>query len=159
MSVEFTFDHPVDVVFDLFCDPDFLVERSMALGELSADAEVEEDDSGLIVVKMQREVKQDLPAFLAKLFKPQQTITMNDQWRLVGSNYVGKGEFNVVGQPVTVKVEMTLKPKGKGCVYTVKYKPTANIPLIGGKVEKFIEGNCADGSMKELKYTAERLGK
>ena len=159
MSLEFTFNHPAEEVFELFCDPDFLVERSMALGEISADAEIEEDDTGLVVISMQREVKQDLPAFLAKLFKPQQTITMRDEWRLIGSNYVGKGEFNVVGQPVSVKVEMTLKPQGNDCVYSIKYKPSAKIPMIGGKVEKFIQGNCEDGSMKELKYTAEHLGK
>ncbi len=157
MSLEFTFNHSVDEIFDLFCDPDFLVERSMALGEISADAEVEEDDSGKITVKMRREVKQDLPAFLAKLFNPQQVITMTDEWRLVGNNYVGKGEFLVEGQPVNVKVEMTLKPQGKGCVYSIKYKPTAKIPLIGGKVEKFIQGNCEEGTMKELKYMAAQL--
>jgi hypothetical protein len=157
MSLEFTFNHSAEAVFDLFCDPDFLVERSMALGELSADAEVEEDDTGKIIISMRREVKQDLPAFLAKLFSPQQVITMKDEWRLVGNNYVGKGEFEVEGQPVNVKTEMTLKPQGKGCVYSIKYKPTAKIPLIGGKVEKFIQGNCEDGSMKELNFTASRL--
>lgn len=158
MSLEFTFKHPADVVFDLLCDPDFLVERSIAIGELSADAEVEEDDSGKITVRMRREVKQELPAFLAKLFSPQQTITMTDEWRLVGSNYVGKGDFEVVGQPVNVKTEMTLKPQGNGCVLSIKYKPTAKIPLIGGKVEKFIEGNCEEGSLKEMKYAEARLG-
>jgi len=158
MSLEFTFNHSADDVFDLFCDPDFLVERSMALGELSADAEVDEDDSGKITIIMRREVKQELPAFLAKLFNPQQSITMTDEWRLVGNNYVGKGEFLVQGQPVNVKTEMTLKPKGDGCVFSIKYKPTAKIPLIGGKVEKFIQGNCEEGTMKELKFTASRLG-
>jgi hypothetical protein len=158
MSLEFTFNHSADDVFDLFCDPDFLVERSMALGEISADAEVDEDDAGKITIIMRREVKQELPAFLAKLFNPQQSITMTDEWRLVGNNYVGKGEFLVQGQPVNVKTEMTLKPKGDGCVFSIKYKPTAKIPLIGGKVEKFIQGNCEEGTMKELKFTASRLG-
>jgi hypothetical protein len=159
MSLEFTFNHSAEDVFNLFCDPDFLVERSIALGEISADCEVEEDENGTVTIAMRREVKQDLPAFLAKLFNPQQTITMTDEWRLVGNNYVGKGEFLVEGQPVNVKTEMTLKPQGKGCVFSIKYKPTAKIPLVGGKVEKFIQGNCEDGTMKELKYTAEALAK
>lgn len=157
MSVEFTFNHSIDDVFNLFADPDFLVERSIALGEISADAEVEEDDSGKITIAMRREVKQDLPSFLAKLFNPQQTITMTDEWRLVGNNYIGKGEFVVQGQPVNVKTDMTLKPKGDGCVFSIKYKPSAKIPLIGGKVEKFIQGNCEEGTKKELEYTAKVL--
>jgi len=157
MSLEFTFNHSVDDVFNLLSDPDFLVERSIALGELSADCEIEEDESGKVTIAMRREVKQELPAFLAKLFNPHQVLTMTDEWRLVGSNYVGKGEFLVQGQPVNVKTEMTLKPQGKGCVFSIKYKPTAKIPLIGGKVEKFIQGNCEEGTKKELEYTAKVL--
>ena len=37
MSQEYTFDKSAEDVFDLFCDPDFLVDRSMAIGEVSAD--------------------------------------------------------------------------------------------------------------------------
>lgn len=157
MSVEFSFQHSADTVFDLMCDPDFLVERSIALGELSADAEVDEDEKGKIFVSMRREVKQDLPAFLAKLFKPQQFISMKEEWQQIGESYIGKGEFVVEGQPVTVKTEMTIKPKGKGCVYSITHKPKAQIPMVGGKVEKYIQGNCEDGSRKELEYIARHL--
>ncbi len=157
MSLKFTFSHSVDDVFDLFCDPDFLVERSMALGEISADAEIEEDDNGKILITMRREVKQDLPAFLAKMFNPQQAITMKEEWQQIGESFIGKGTYDVEGQPVTVKTDMTLKPDGDGCIYTISYSPKAKIPMIGKKVEKFIEGNCEEGTKKELEFTAERL--
>jgi hypothetical protein len=158
MSLEFSFKQSADTLFDLLCDPDFLVQRSIALGEISADAETEEDEDGRVTITMRREVKQDLPSFLSKLFKPQQVLLMKEEWQKVGPNYVGKGEFTVDGQPVTVKTEMTIKPKGKGCTYGISYKPKAQIPLVGGKVEKFIEGNCIEGSKKELEYTARHFG-
>lgn len=158
MSVEFTFSKSADDVFDLLCDPDFMVERSMALGELSADAEVDEDDKGKVIITMRREVKRDLPAFLAKVFNPQQVLHLREEWQQIGSNYIGKGEFTVEGQPVTVKTDFTLKNTDKGSVMTVKYHPKAKIPLIGGKVEKFIESNCAEGALKELEFTAKKLG-
>lgn len=157
MSLKFTFSHSVDDVFDLFCDPDFLVERSMALGEISADAEMEEDDNGKIVISMRREVKQDLPAFLAKMFNPQQVITMKEEWQQIGESFIGKGSFDVEDQPVVVKTDMTLKPDGDGCIYTIKYDAKAKIPMIGKKVEIFIQSNCEEGTQKELKFTAERL--
>lgn len=157
MSLEFTFASSPEEVFDLFCDPDFLVDRSIALGEVSADAEVDEDDKGKVIVTMRREVKRDLPAFLAKLFNPQQVINLREEWQQIGSNFIGKGEFTVEGQPVTVKTEMTLKASPKGTTYSVKFTPKANIPLIGGKVEKFIAGNCEDGTRKEVDYAIAKL--
>ena len=158
MSLKFTFSHSADDVFDLFCDPDFLVERSIALGEISADAEVEEDDRGKIVVSMRREVKQDLPAFLAKMFNPQQVLHLKEEWQQIGDNYIGKGVYDVEGQPVTVNTDMTLKSDGDGSVYTISYKVSAKIPVVGKKVEKFIQGNCEEGTKKELEFAAERLG-
>lgn len=158
MSLEFTFSKSADDVFDLLCDPDFLVERSIALGEISADAEVDEDDKGKVIITMRREVKRDLPAFLAKIFNPQQVINLREEWQQIGSNYIGKGEFTVEGQPVVVKADFALKSTDSGCVFSVKYSPKAKIPMIGGKVEKFIEGNCVEGSRKEMEFAAKKLG-
>lgn len=158
MDLEYKFSHSADDVFDLFCDPDFLVDRSMALGEVSADAEIDEDDKGKVIVTMRREVKRDLPAFLAKIFNPQQVINLKEEWQQIGNNYIGKGEFTVEGQPVTVKTDMQLKAQGDGSVFSIKYSAKAKIPMIGGKVEKFIHGNCVEGTQKELEFTAKRLG-
>lgn len=157
MGLKFTFSHSVDDVFDLICDPNFLVERSMALGEISADAETEEDDNGKILISMRREVKQDLPSFLAKMFSSEQVITMHEEWQQIGTSFIGKGTYDVEGQPVTIKTEMTLKPEGDGSIYSITYHSKAKIPIIGKKVEKFIEGNCEDGALKELEFIAKRL--
>lgn len=153
MSIEFSFTQTAEEVFDLFCDPDFLVERSMALGEVSADAEIDEDDKGKVIITMRREVKRDLPSFLAKVFNPQQILNLREEWQQIGSNFIGKGEFTVEGQPVSVKTEFTLKNTDNGCVFTAKYHPKAKIPLIGGRVEKYIESNCFEGVTKEVDFT------
>lgn len=157
MDLEFKFSHSADDVFDLFCDPDFLVDRSMALGEVSADAEIDEDDNGKVTITMRREVKRDLPSFLAKVFNPQQVINLTEEWQQIGDNYKGKGVFTVEGQPVTVKTDMQLIADGDSSVFSISYSAKAKIPMIGGKVEKFIHGNCVDGTQKEMEFTAERL--
>lgn len=158
MSLKFTFSHPAEAVFDLFCDPDFLVERSMAIGEVSADAEVAEDEDGVIYVTMRREVNQELPSFLAKLFNPKQVLNVEETWQAKGDGFVGKSEYTVQGQPVNVKTEVSLTPSGSGCIFSIDYKIKADIPLIRGKVEKFIKGNCEQGTQKELEFTAKKLG-
>ncbi len=156
MGLSYTFNHSTEEVFELFTDPDFLADRALALGELSAEVEIE-DAGNQVTITMRREVVRDLPKFLAKLFDPKQVLHVTETWQKVGDQYTGKSEFTVEGQPVNVKTSTTLKPTENGCEYTISYNAKAKIPLIGGKVEKFIVTNCEDGTQKELEYTDSKL--
>jgi len=157
MSLEYPVSHPIDTVFDLLTDPDFLVERSIGIGELEADCEIEEDDAGKVYVSMTRKVVRDLPAFLAKIFDPKQVLSMQETWQQIGESWVGKGEYTVEGQPVNIKTDITLKPTADGCVYSIQYNAKAKIPMIGGKVEKFIKGNCEEGTRQEMDFLVGKL--
>lgn len=158
MSLEFTFDQDVNTVFNLITDPDFIVERCVALGEVEADCDVE-DYEDKTVVTIRRVVSRDLPAFLAKLFDTQQTLKMVETWNKDGENWQGEYRVDVEGQPVTVTAKFSLEAKGSGSLYRIQHKAKANIPLIGGKVEKFILGNTESGAGAELEYTQNALKK
>ncbi|WP_372809792.1 DUF2505 domain-containing protein [Litorivivens sp.] len=155
MAVSQEFSVGVDKLYELLTDPDFLVERSTAMGE-DCEAEVEEYDDET-VIKMKRVVTRDLPAFLAKLFNPQQTINMTETWRRDGDAWEGDFEMVVEGQPVTIGGKFTLKPSKKGCVYSVSHTCKAKIPLVGGKVEKFVLGQTGDGAVAELEFAERSL--
>ncbi|MEM6574146.1 MAG: DUF2505 family protein, partial [Pseudomonadota bacterium] len=75
MSVKMQFDASLDAVFEYLADPDFLVERAMGVGDVEASYEVEEDDETVTVIA-ERTTRTELPGFLAKLFKPEQEITI-----------------------------------------------------------------------------------
>ncbi|CAA0104594.1 Uncharacterised protein [BD1-7 clade bacterium] len=156
MSVKYNLPYDAESVFELLTDPDFLVQRSLECGELSADAEVEEDGIKTHVI-MNREVVRELPKVLAKIFDPKQTLHMKESWQQVGSNFVGKSEFTIEGQPASLSADMTIKPTNSGCEYAITYKAKANIPLVGGKVEKFIIANCEDAIPKEVAFLEEKL--
>jgi hypothetical protein len=157
MGLKYQFPQSVDTVFNLLCDPDFLVERCMAVGELSADCEVEEDGDETII-KMTREVERELPKFLAKLFNPVQTLEFTEKWQNKGDIKEGTYTVVVVGQPVTVSAKFKLKPTSNGgCEYTIEHSAKANIPLVGGKVEKFIVNQTGEGVDKEIAYLKEQL--
>ncbi len=156
MSIQFNFDQSVDAVYQLLTDPDFLVERSTALGELSADAEVEEYDDET-VVKMTREVKRELPSVLAKMFNPVQIMKMEETWRRDGDDWSGDFAITVEGQPVKLSAEFSLKANGSGCVYAIKHACKAKIPLVGGKVEKFVLSQAEDGAKQELEFARDKL--
>lgn len=157
MTQRFEFRQDPETVFALLTDPQFLVDRSLALGELSADCECEEDDDSATLT-MTREVKRDLPAFLAKLFNPVQTMTMTEDWQRDGAGFSGHYHITVQGQPVTIEADFSLQPAKKGSVYSINIRCKARIPLVGGKVEKFILEQAATGVSAEMAYTRKQLG-
>lgn len=158
MSMHYEFDHDAESVFDLLTDPQFLVDRCLSLGELEADCEVEEQED-VTVVKLTRKLRRDLPRFLAKIMDPVQTMKMTEQWQPDGEGgWSGEYTFTVEGQPVTIGATFQLYPTDAGSCYSIEHRVKAKIPLIGGKVEKYIQGQAEEGCADELDYVKEQLG-
>lgn len=157
MSVSYEFDHDVQTVYETLTEPQFLVDRCLALGELSAECEVEEDEE-TTVVKLVREVSRDLPRVLAKLFDAVQVTDMVETWQPDGEGWRGTWELDVRGQPVTVAARFQLEPTSTGSRYTVSHSVKAKIPLVGKQVEKYILGQTASGATDELAYLRDYLG-
>jgi CubicO group peptidase (beta-lactamase class C family) len=70
----------VQTVYDALTTPAFLVDRNLALGEISAECEVEEGEEHASIT-MVREVRRDLPAVLARIFDPVHIMDMTEEWQ------------------------------------------------------------------------------
>ena len=156
MTVKIDLKHDAKTVFETLTDPQFLVDRSMAMGELDAECEVEEQ-KGVTTVKMVREIERDLPKLLARLFGSVQTTEFTEQWRKDKKGWRGNWTLTVRGQPVTVQAEFSLEPIAGGCRDSVTHSAKARIPVVGGQVEKFILSQSQDGAKDELAYLKDYL--
>ena len=157
MTVKCTIDHDLDTVWEILSDPQFRVDRSEALGEFNAECEVEtEDDSA--TVTMSRDVERELPSVLAKVFNSRQSLSFVEQWQWDGEGWTGTLQVEVQGQPVKISADFSLKPDGDGCVYEITHYCKAKIPLVGGKVEKFVLAETDKGAEEELDYLIKALG-
>ncbi len=156
MTVKFDFNHALEEVFGALTDPDFLVERCIAMGELSAECDLEEDDEGLTLTLV-REIQRDMPRALARVFGASQVTDMSEQWWPDGDGWRGHWRMTVRGQPVTIEADFELQPQGKGCRYSVSHTAKARIPLLGRQVEKYILGQTAGGARDELTYLRDYL--
>ncbi len=157
MSMHYEYAQDAQSVFELLTDPDFLVSRCLALGELEASCEVDVNGDAT-VINLDRTVERDLPRVLARVFDPVQTIRMRETWQADGPDaFKGEYTFEVVGQPVTVKATFELYPTDDGCCYVIEHKAKAKVPLIGGQVEKFIHSQVADGCLAEMEYVEQHL--
>ena len=156
MAVTHDFDCEPSRVYELLTDPEFLVDRCLAMGELSAECEVLEED-GRTTIELTREVRRDLPSVLAKLFDSVQMMDMTERWEEDGDGYSGSWTMEVRKQPVTISARFKLVATAGGCRYTVNHSAKAKILLVGKQVEKYILGQTADGARDELDYLAQQL--
>lgn len=157
MPVGFEFEHDIDAVYEVLTDPQFLVDRNLALGELSAEADAEGDGDST-VLNVVREVQRDLPGFLSRLFDTVQVMDMKEVWHPHGDGWRGEWNMDVRGQPVSIAASFELVPTRDGCRYSVAHRVRAKIPMVGGKVEKYILGQTTQGATDELQYLKDYLG-
>lgn len=157
MAMSYEFDCDVDSVAALLNDPQFLVDRCLELGELEAECEVA-DEGDTTVIHLTRKVERDLPAFLSKIFDPVQTLQMTEEWQSDGEGgWSGEFAIDIEGQPVSIAANFELYPTAAGSCYTIEHQVKARIPLIGGKVEKFVLRQTKDTCRAELDYLRDQL--
>lgn len=158
MSMFYEFDHSAESVFGLLTDPQFLVDRCLALGELEANCEVEgQGDS--TEVSMTRKIERKLPGFLKNIMDSVQTIHLLEHWQPDDEDgWTGEYTFEVEGQPVSIRAKFELYPTESGCCYTIEHRVKAKIPLIGGRLEKYIQVQAEEGCEAEIDYLRTHLG-
>lgn len=138
VNLEHKYAVDVDSLFALFQDPDFIVERYLETGALSASLLEISDDDG-VLIRVEREVEVDVPAFLSKFMHPTTKVLQTERWQGdAGGPYVNDMQVEISGTPVKVHVSMQLIAKGKGCVNLVEIETKCGIPLIGSKVADFV---------------------
>ena len=149
----------VEEVYGLLIVPDFIVERSLALGDLESACEVDERGDVMVVVS-DRKVRRDIPAFLARIFDPVQAIRVTETWRPNDddSGWLCAQEVDIKGQPIMVYADIELFATQDGCCYQVEQRAEAKVPLIGGRIEKFAVSQALEGCKADLDYLAKTMG-
>lgn len=144
-------------VYALLTDAQFLVDRCLAVGELEVDCDIEEHDD-LTEIKLSRLVSRDLPGFISKLFDSRQTLKMREEWQQDSDDsWSGSYVINVQNQPVTITADFQLCSADDGCCYTIEHKVKSKVPLIGGRISKYILAETRRGCAAELEYLREQL--
>ncbi|MEY2953507.1 MAG: hypothetical protein RLZZ401_1594 [Pseudomonadota bacterium] len=157
--MEQKYSAPTDKVFALLTDPKWLEARSLALGELSASVKAKKSAKG-VALTMKRRVKRELPGLVAKVMPPEADLVFEEAWSAEADGArTGSLHMEAVGQPITMSAEFTLSPAGKGCIYSITHKCKSSVPLIGGVIAKFAQGQVEEGCADEFKYLVDYLKK
>lgn len=156
--MEQKFSAPLETVFAHLTDPHWIEARCLALGELSAKVKAKKAGKG-VKLTMTRRVKRELPALIARVLPSESDLHFEETWTPEGKGYVGTLAMDVVGQPVSMKADFSLEPAGKGCVYRITHVAKCSIPLVGGPVARYSQGEIEKGCADELKYLVAFLKK
>jgi hypothetical protein len=138
--VEYPYDAAADAVFAMFSDPAFVLEKLEATG--ATECEVVEcaatADGGYRIVT-KRTVEADIPGFAKKVFKPTNALTQIEDWQSASAGTrPGTWRIETKGVPVSTSGVTRLESTDTGAVQHVEGTIKVSVPLIGGRLERFV---------------------
>jgi uncharacterized protein YndB with AHSA1/START domain len=144
--VDFHLEHPYDAapgaVFALLSDPEFLRARFEATGALEYEVvECDPTPEGGYRIVTTRTVQADIPSFAKKFFKPNTAMTQTEDWDAEsGGTRAGTWRVEPKGVPVSVTTTGTTRVEavGGGSVHYIDATIKVSVPLVGGKLERFV---------------------
>ena len=127
----------------MFADQDSHVAKFEGMGHRDIKVLAYDNQGSDIEIKVSRVVDVDLPGFAKKVLKPTSTVESTDTWHDNGDGtYGGTFVADAKGQPVDVKGTTRLEPDGDDkTTYQVTATVKVNVPLVGGKIEKWAKGD------------------
>jgi len=141
-EIAYPYDAPPENVFAMFTDPEFLTAKFAATEAVAFEVvECTEAADGGFRLVTHRTVRADIPGFAKKFFKPENAMTQTEDWG-PASDGARDGTWRIEphGVPVSVSTSGTtrLEPVGAGAVQHITATIKVGVPLVGGKLERFV---------------------
>ena len=140
LHVEYPYDAPADVVWAMFTDRDFILGKLRAAGALECEVvECDVTAGGGLRIATTRTVQAEIPAFARKVFNPTQSLAQVEEWEAEsGGTRVGDWRIEPKGVPVKSGGATRLESTPDGCVHHIEGVIKVSVPIIGGRLEKFV---------------------
>jgi hypothetical protein len=156
-SFDASFESPASVeqVHSAFSDEDYWLARLAAFGGSTTLDSLIVDSDGTVIVSTTQDLRHDgLPRILAKVYRGDLNILRNETWRPIGGRRIS-GEISVAaaGAPGSGRGAALLAPLGKGSRLIFTATVEFNVPLVGGKIERYIAGQLVDGISEIQRFT------
>ena len=158
MTFEFTFNHPIEQVFELLTTPQFVVDRCLAIDSLSAECEVIESEQDT-QVNIQRVQESDVPKLIKKVVGEQQDVDIKEVWSKDGEHYRCQVDTQIKGAPISIHLDKNLISTTSGCSYSAEVTAKCSAPIIGRKIEKLAAEKVPETLQLECEYLENYLDK
>ncbi len=155
-KISYRYSCETATVAELLLDPNYLRTRCESLGDRNVDVRVTPQGDAYRVVVARDQVA-ELPSFAKKLFKTENRVVDDTLWRRDGDRWVADYKIDIPGTPGKVAGRSELIPDGNGCRYVTRFEVTANVPLLGAKLEEYVADRIASTMESGVQTNAARL--
>lgn len=153
------YEHPVETVYAAFTDPEFYIAKFEGIGHRDVEVLTSSDADGVFAVETSREVPLDVPGALKALLGGWTTVIQNEEW-IEGEDDQFLNELDISSASVPAKMTGTMvlyAAEDGGCVNEVTITIDCSIPLLGGKVERFVADTTDEQLEAEYDFIQEYL--
>ncbi len=129
-----------DAVWEMLTDAEYLRAKLEGTGALEYDVvECAPTPDGGFRIVTRRTVEADIPGFAKKVFKPVNALTQIEDWRPAsGEHRSGTWRIETKGVPVSTGGTTRLEATGGFAVHHIAGRIKVSVPLIGGRLERFV---------------------
>lgn len=158
-TVKHSYSTDANTLFKTFTDKEYLVKKFEACGATNVTIEKCEENNGEFLIVCTRDVPSNPPGFAKKFLKSTNTITETDVWQITDGD-VRNGTFtiDIKGAPIKVNGTLKITADGDGCANEIETNVKVSIPLIGGKIAKFVEEDTKNSLDEDYKFTKGYVG-
>ncbi|WP_024876473.1 DUF2505 domain-containing protein [Saccharomonospora piscinae] len=140
-----TFAHSLDDVFTAQTDERALRARLDRVGGERAELRDHEvTDRGVRYTLVQGIAADKLPSIVRSLRSGDIAVVRTHIWTRSGDRCTGRVTADVADLPGRITADTDLRPEGDGCVETTRGEVVVRVPLVGGKIEKFVAEQVTD---------------
>jgi hypothetical protein len=142
VDLEYEYDASPGRVFSMLSDEDYLRERFEATSAVEYEVVLcKPTAEGGFSIVTTRTVEAEIPGFARKFFKPTTKMTQTEEWQPAsGDAREGTWRIEPQGVPVSVSTFGTtrLEAVHERSVHRIDAVIKVSVPLVGGKLERFI---------------------
>jgi hypothetical protein len=138
--VQHPYDAAPDVVWAMLTDPDYLRAKLEATEAIEFElVECTATPGGGFRIVTKRTVEADIPGFAKRVFTPVNSLTQIEDWQpSVDGVRNATWRIETKGVPVSTGGTASLEAASNGAVQHIKGTIKVSVPLIGGRLEKFV---------------------
>ena len=139
------YDHDLETVFAEFTNPDFYVAKFEGVGARNVEVIASGHEDGVFTIETSREVPLEVPGALKSLLGGWTTIVQTEEWAETDDgDCVNRLDIMSEGVPANMSGTMCLYATDGGCTNEVSITIDCGIPLIGGRLERFVGATTAE---------------
>lgn len=133
----YSYDAPLDKVWQMLSDPEFVTARDEALQIPDPRVETKADGTNIVSVTSGEVPAGMIPAAAQRFLKGGASFAIREEWRR-DSDKLATGTMDVQakGVPVSLNANITLKADGDKTGATMDGELKVSIPFLGPKLEK-----------------------